>query len=69
MLPVELGMQRYEDILILQIYFTFSLEMIYQFTLVMSSVVQTSLKRFLHCLRSVVIGLPLEHWRKKCQLV
>ena len=43
--------------------------MIYKFTLVMSSVVQTSLKRFLHWLRSVVIGLPLEHWRKKCQLV
>ena len=35
--------------------------MIYQFAPVMSSKVETSLKRFLHSLRSVVIGLPLEH--------
>ena len=37
--------------------------MIYQFAPVMSSKVETSLKRFLHSLRSVVIGLPLEHYR------
>ena len=43
--------------------------MIYQFTPVMSSVVETSLKRFLHSLRSFVIELLHERQREKWQLV